>query len=126
MRIFPPLLALTALIGAPGAQAADQPAGFWTTPTIHGYGRIHYLPDAAYRPRVEETYRIVFSVTHDAGSPAKLAQAAMHDRQAAVCHRPSTRTRATRGSRARPTGPTPAQDDGESASSACSGTSNAT
>ena len=71
MRIFAPILALSVLVAAaPAAQAAGQPAGFWTTPTIHGYGRIHYLPDSAYRPRADQTYRIVFSVTQDAKSPA--------------------------------------------------------
>lgn len=71
MRFLAPLLALGVLVAAaPAAQAAGQPAGFWTTPTIHGYGRIHYLPDSAYRPSADQTYRIVFSVTQNAKSPA--------------------------------------------------------
>ena len=33
-----------------GVSAVADPANFWTTPTIEGYGKMHYLPEAAYRP----------------------------------------------------------------------------
>jgi len=45
--------------------AADSEAapGFWTTPTIQGFGKIHDLPKAAYRPEAGKSYKIVFSLT---------------------------------------------------------------
>ncbi|WP_454688970.1 DsrE family protein [Achromobacter aloeverae] len=48
---------------------AEQPAGFWNTPTIEGYGKIHYLPNAAYKPDPKQTYKIVFALTQAAKSP---------------------------------------------------------
>jgi hypothetical protein len=75
MRHFVPLLVFSAFVAAaPAAHAAP----FWTTPTIHGYGRIHYLPDSAYRPQADQTYRIVFSVTQDAKAPATVNAALDH------------------------------------------------
>src|SRR3546814_2644979 len=44
-------LAVLALAGSPALAATPQDRGFWQTPTIHGYGKIHYLPDGAYKPR---------------------------------------------------------------------------
>lgn len=55
-----------------GAQAADEPEGFWTTPTIAGYGKIHPLPKAAYRPDPSQTYRIVFGLTAAAKTPEEI------------------------------------------------------
>lgn len=66
-------------VSAPlAAQAADQPAGFWTTPTIAGYGKIHYLPKAAYRPKPDQTYRIVFLATKAAAKPDAVSPALDH------------------------------------------------
>jgi len=48
---------------------AEQPAGFWATPTIEGYGKIHYLPDAAYKPDPGQTYKIVFALTQAPKTP---------------------------------------------------------
>src|SRR3546814_7546228 len=56
-------LAVLALAGSPALAATPQDRGFWQTPTIHGYGKIHYLPDGAYKPRADQTYKIVFSLT---------------------------------------------------------------
>src|SRR3546814_9504990 len=52
-------LAVLALAGSPALAATPQDRGFWQTPTIHGYGKIHYLPDGAYKPRADQTYKIV-------------------------------------------------------------------
>ena len=58
-----------ALAGSPALAATPQDPGFWQTPTIHGYGNIHYLPNGAYKPRPEQTYKIVFSLTQASKSP---------------------------------------------------------
>lgn len=63
--------------GAPSRES-DLPADFWQTPTIRGYGAIHPLPHAAYRPRPGETYRIVFSLTKAPASPDKVNPALDH------------------------------------------------
>ncbi|HEY1943983.1 MAG TPA: DsrE family protein [Roseiarcus sp.] len=79
MRFIPKLLAVAAIAAfASAAQAADTPAGFWTTPTVHGYGKIHNLPEAAYRPQADQTYRIVFSITQAAKTPATVNGALDH------------------------------------------------
>src|SRR3546814_11016601 len=62
-------LAVLALAGSPALAATPQDRGFWQTPTIHGYGKIHYLPDGAYKPRADQTYKIVFSLTQASKSP---------------------------------------------------------
>lgn len=54
------------------AQQADAPAGFWTTPTIQNYGKMHNLPQAAYRPEKAQTYKIVFALTKGSKTPADL------------------------------------------------------
>lgn len=53
--------ALAAGLATGSAQAQGAP--FWTTPTIHGYGKIHYLPHAAYKPDPAATYKVVFALT---------------------------------------------------------------
>ncbi|GLQ49221.1 DsrE family protein [Dyella flava] len=69
MRRLSLLVAAAGLMMSVAAVAADQPAGFWATPTIAGYGKIHYLPNAAYKPVADQTYKIVFSLTQGAKSP---------------------------------------------------------
>ena len=66
---FVPLFA--ALAACTQVAVASSRAGpeFWTTPAIQGYGRIHDLPDAAYRPDRSRTYKIVFTLTRGAASP---------------------------------------------------------
>jgi intracellular sulfur oxidation DsrE/DsrF family protein len=56
--------------GFTAASAAERPAGFWVTPTIEAAGRMHALPDAAYRPEKKQTYRVVFAVTRGTDKPA--------------------------------------------------------
>lgn len=58
--------------------APADPAGFWTTPTIQGYGSIHYLPDAAFRPQPGHTYKVVFAMTQGATDPGKANPALEH------------------------------------------------
>lgn len=52
------------------AEDADTAPGFWTTPTIEGYGKMHRLPDAAYQPDKAATYKIVFALTKGPKTPA--------------------------------------------------------
>jgi intracellular sulfur oxidation DsrE/DsrF family protein len=54
------------------AFSADYGADFWTTPTIHGYGRIHFVPNAAYKPDSKAQYRIVFALTNPARMPGEV------------------------------------------------------
>ena len=67
MRHLAFLLAATVFLAA-GAAAAEP--DFWTTPAIPGYGKIHVLPDATYKPDPHSSYRIVFSLTGAAKSPS--------------------------------------------------------
>ncbi|MBS0968626.1 sulfur reduction protein DsrE [Chimaeribacter arupi] len=56
-----------------GTQTAKTaPAGFWQTPTIEGYGKIHYLPESAYLPRTDKVHKIVFQITEQADAPDKV------------------------------------------------------
>ncbi|HVW71385.1 MAG TPA: DsrE family protein [Steroidobacteraceae bacterium] len=55
------------------ASAAPAPEGFWTTPAIAGYGRIHPLPQAAYKPDPSRTYRIVFAMTAASQKPGEVS-----------------------------------------------------
>ncbi|HTW73728.1 MAG TPA: DsrE family protein [Steroidobacteraceae bacterium] len=58
------------LLAAAAACGADS--DFWTTPTIHGYGRIHLVPHAAYAPDRAAHYKIVFALTDAARTPAEV------------------------------------------------------
>lgn len=68
------LLAATLIAVASASAHAEsaEPAGFWTTPAIQGYGNIHYLPDSAFKPRPGHTYKVVFSLTQEAKDPTKV------------------------------------------------------
>lgn len=67
--MFRPLLAgLLVLSLLPAAAMADD-NGFWQTPTIVGAGKIHALPQAAYQPDRNATYKVVFSLTKGADKP---------------------------------------------------------
>jgi intracellular sulfur oxidation DsrE/DsrF family protein len=54
------------------AMAADN---FWQTPAIKSAGRIHPLPQSAYQPSREATYKAVFWLTKAADKPDKLSPA---------------------------------------------------
>jgi intracellular sulfur oxidation DsrE/DsrF family protein len=74
MRKLLGFLFLAACVLAGGsAFAQGQPAGFWVTPAIDGFGRIHPLPQGAYQPNPAETYKIVFSVTAAAKTPSDVS-----------------------------------------------------
>jgi intracellular sulfur oxidation DsrE/DsrF family protein len=59
------------------AGTMDSP-GFWTTPTISGYGKIHYLPNGAFKPQRGKTYKVVFSLTQGAQNPDQVDPALDH------------------------------------------------
>jgi len=63
-------LTLGLLTGVAAAQ--DEPAGFWTTPAIEGFGQIHALPKAAYQPDPAKTYKIIFGMTAGSKEPAQI------------------------------------------------------
>ena len=72
MRPISVLFSVFAMTWFVSTAAADQPAGFWVTPAIEGYGQIHPLPKAAYRPDPSKNYRIVFAMTTASKSPQEL------------------------------------------------------
>jgi intracellular sulfur oxidation DsrE/DsrF family protein len=73
MRYFALGLAVSVLsMTSFAAVCADEPVGFWTTPTIHGAGKMHYLPDGAYKPRADRTYKAVFALSQGAKSPTEV------------------------------------------------------
>jgi len=48
------------------AEPAD-PDGFWSTPAVAGYGKIHYEADAAFKPAVGLSNKVGFQLTRNAG-----------------------------------------------------------
>jgi intracellular sulfur oxidation DsrE/DsrF family protein len=60
-------LAVVAVATLPAA-AVEEP-GFWSTPAIEGYGKMHPLPKAAYQPDPRATYKVVFAMTAASKSP---------------------------------------------------------
>jgi intracellular sulfur oxidation DsrE/DsrF family protein len=62
------LLALSLLPAV--ASASDN---FWQTPTIAGAGRIHPLPQAAYQPDRNATYKVVFSLSKAGDKPTAVS-----------------------------------------------------
>ncbi|MEO8810569.1 MAG: DsrE family protein [Rhodanobacter sp.] len=75
--MFRPLAVL--LIGltlfSTAALAGD---GFWQTPTIHDAGKIHPMPNAAYQPDRNATYKLVFSLTRPSGKPGDVNPSLEH------------------------------------------------
>jgi intracellular sulfur oxidation DsrE/DsrF family protein len=69
---------LVAVASVSAHAAPADPAGFWTTPTIQGYGNIHYLPGSAFKPQPGHTYKVVFAMTQDAKDPSKVNPALDH------------------------------------------------
>ena len=74
MRGITSLMA-AALLASSTAANADEPApqGFWVTPAIQGFGRMHPLPQAAYKPDPSKTYHIVFSLTKAGQKPGEVS-----------------------------------------------------
>jgi intracellular sulfur oxidation DsrE/DsrF family protein len=67
----------SALVCLP-AMAAGSQHGFWSTPTIHGYGKIHYVADGSFQPKADQTYKIVFTLTKAPKAPNKVNSALDH------------------------------------------------
>lgn len=81
MRRFAKTLAFAALSLACHSAFAQQTysdPGFWTTPTIQHYGKMHMLPNAAYKPDKAATYKIIFALTKGAKTPADVNPALDH------------------------------------------------
>jgi intracellular sulfur oxidation DsrE/DsrF family protein len=51
---------------------------FWTTPTVHDYGKMHFLPNGAFKPQPGHTYKVVFSLTQGAKDPDEVSPALDH------------------------------------------------
>lgn len=60
------------LASAATSAGAQMTQGFWQSPTIAGYGKMHFLPTAAYQPDPRQKYRIVFALTQAPKSPAEV------------------------------------------------------
>lgn len=52
------------------AQENFRDSGFWSSPAVPGYGRIHLPPNAAYQPDKSATYKIVFALTKAPKTPS--------------------------------------------------------
>jgi intracellular sulfur oxidation DsrE/DsrF family protein len=60
------------------AQTPSYPPGFWSTPTIPGYGRMHMPDNPAYMPNPSHIYKIVFAVTQASKTPSDVNGALDH------------------------------------------------
>ena len=60
------------------AHAAATDSTFWQTPTIHGAGKIHPMPKAAYQPDPHATYKVVFSMSHFGAKPTEVSSSLEH------------------------------------------------
>ncbi len=72
-------LLLSLLIGlslVPSAALAGD--GFWQTPTIAGAGKIHPMPQAAYQPNRQATYKVVFSLSKAGDKPTVVSPSLEH------------------------------------------------
>ncbi|KQZ79345.1 sulfur reduction protein DsrE [Rhodanobacter sp. Root561] len=74
IRSFAPALLALALFST-GAVAGND---FWQTPTIHGAGRIHPMPQAAYQPDRQATYKVVFSLGKAGDKPTAVSPSLDH------------------------------------------------
>jgi intracellular sulfur oxidation DsrE/DsrF family protein len=77
VKIFIATAALAAASLSAQAGTMDSP-DFWTTPTVHDYGKIHFLPNAAFKPQLGHTYKVVFSLTQGARQPDEVSPALDH------------------------------------------------
>lgn len=79
--ILVPLLVLSFAAVASAAAVPSSwnpPMGFWSTPTIPGYGRIHYESKFAYQPQADQSYKIVVALTSGAAKPDQVNPALDH------------------------------------------------
>ncbi len=70
------LIVLLAALAFPALAAAAQ--SDWQTPTIHGAGRIHPMPRAAYQPDPAATYKVVFNLKQAGAKPADVSPSLEH------------------------------------------------
>ncbi|QBR01007.1 sulfur reduction protein DsrE [Paraburkholderia pallida] len=73
--------AAAALVGIAAVPACAAPAdapNFWTTPTIEHYGKMHDLPNGAFRPQPGQVYKVVFALTQAPAQPDKVDPALDH------------------------------------------------
>jgi intracellular sulfur oxidation DsrE/DsrF family protein len=60
------------LLGCAHAAPLDLDAkDFWQTPAIQGHGAMHPLPEAAYQPSKDQTYKILFAVEAGSDKPGE-------------------------------------------------------
>lgn len=71
LLLLPSLFLGVVMVAAAAAPPVlwTPPAGFWSTPTITGYGRINFNAKDAYQPEPGQTYKIVFSLTKPSAKP---------------------------------------------------------
>jgi len=70
-----------ALLGGATVAACAAPAdapNFWSTPTIENYGKIHALPNGAFKPQPGHVYKVVFALTQASAQPDKVSPALDH------------------------------------------------
>lgn len=67
--MFRPLLSGLFVLGLLPAAALAGESGFWQAPAIQGAGKIHPLPQAAYQPDRNATYKAVFVLAEGAAKP---------------------------------------------------------
>lgn len=72
------IVALALCLPTFASRAADTDTGFWQTPTIHGAGKIHPMPKAAYQPDPHATYKVVFSLSHFGAKPGDVSPSLEH------------------------------------------------
>jgi intracellular sulfur oxidation DsrE/DsrF family protein len=65
-------LTLLAVALASPVFADEVPKDFWQTPAIQGYGAMHPLPQAAFQPQKDQTYKILFLIEQGADKPGDL------------------------------------------------------
>lgn len=70
--MFRPLLTALLMVSLLPAAAIAGERGFWQTPTIVGAGKIHPLPQAAYQPDRNATYKAVFLLTIASAKPGEV------------------------------------------------------
>jgi len=72
------ILAFFAVLFLLFRSATAAETGFWQNPVIKGEGAVHPLPDAAFLPKHDVTYKAVFSVTKGDADPKKVNGALAH------------------------------------------------
>ena len=77
VRTFLATAALAAASLCAQAGTMDSP-DFWTTPTVHNYGKMHFLPNGAFKPQPGHTYKVVFSLTQGGEKPDAVSPALDH------------------------------------------------